>query len=281
MTRSMQRYSTRQVSTFIGISKWTVYALVRAGILNPSRGARGHFVFSFRDLVILRTARNLLGSALSPRRLAQTFRSLRRQLPRETPLSALRILVDGDQVLVSERSGTWEPDSGQMLLNFSLHEIRQSLAPGRRLQPLNVERALTATESFERALELDDLGQANEAEVFYRRTLALDPRHAPALINLGRLLHTAGKLEEAEARYRAALEVNAAHGVAHFNLGVVLEDRGCLPVAIECYQAACATQPAVPDAHFNLARLYRSRGDLASAAHHLECFRRLRSTLPD
>lgn len=274
----MQRYSTRQVSAFSGISKWTVYALVRAGILTPSRSPRGHFVFGFRDLVVLRAARSLLGGPLSPRRLAHTLRSLRRQLPRETPLSALRILVDGDQVFVRERSSTWEPTSGQLVLDFSLEDLGDNVA----IAPAaGSNRPPNATELFERALELDDMGRADEAENGYRRVLTLAPEHVPAMINLGRLLHAAGNLEDAEAWYRAALHVDPDHGVARFNLGVVLEDRGCNEAAIECYRAACAIQDAVADAHYNLARLYRINGDLEAAAHHMQCFRRLRASSAD
>jgi tetratricopeptide (TPR) repeat protein len=274
----MKRYSTQQVSTFIGISRQAVHALVRAGVLEPERGARGHFEFGFRDLVVLRTAHRLLGQSLSPRRLARTMRELKQQLPRHTPLSALRILIQGDQILVREHSSTWNSQSGQLVLDFALEDLPES-DPVATLSAAGAESATVANSiqaHFDQALEFDNLGRSIDAEAAYRRTLALDPRHAHAMINLGRLLHASGALAEAEFWYRNALTIDPHQVVAHFNLGVVLEDSGNIEAAMRSYRAACEIDPDIADAHFNLARLYDARGDQQAAQHHLDRFHDLR-----
>jgi tetratricopeptide (TPR) repeat protein len=109
----------------------------------------------------------------------------------------------------------------------------------------------------------------------YGRAIALDPAHADASVNLGRLVHEAGDPTAAEAHYRAALAARPADATAAFNLAVALEDQGRHEEAAGAYRRAVAADPLCADAHYNLACLEERLGDRAAAIRHLLAFRRI------
>jgi tetratricopeptide (TPR) repeat protein len=272
----MKAYSTREVADLLGLSPTRVRALVRSGIVTPGRDDKGRPAFSFQDLVLLRTAKGLSDANVSARRIAKTLRALSRQLPTDRPLSAVRVQIDGDRVTVRDSNSSWEPESGQRVLDFSIRELGEKVAP---LARDTVQRALrsasTAEDLFHGALESEQIGANEDAEAAYRSVLATEPAHVAARINLGRLRHAAKALDEAERLYREALALDPSHPTARFNLGVVLEDRGATSEALEAYREAVRLDPRVADVHFNLARLYQQSGDQQAAIRHFARFKAL------
>ena len=65
----MTGYTTHEVAELLGVPDASVRSWVRAGILEPERGARSEYRFSFRDLVLLKA-----GQMVCPRSPA-TFRT--------------------------------------------------------------------------------------------------------------------------------------------------------------------------------------------------------------
>ncbi len=122
------------------------------------------------------------------------------------------------------------------------------------------------------ALEADNSPEAVES---YTEALAVNPGHADAHVNLGRLLHQRGRFQEAEAHYQAALVTRPDDSTALFNLAVALEDQGRLDEAIATYQQTLEADPACVDAYFNVARLYEKKGEKVAALRHLKDYRRL------
>ena len=272
----MKAYSTREVADLLGLPTTRVRALVRSGVLTPQRDAKGHASFSFQDLVLLRTAKGLTDANVPARRITKALQALATQLPKDRPLSGVRVQIDGKRVIVRDNANSWEPESGQTLLDFDVRELGEKVAP---LARDSVQRALrtasTADDLFRAALDSEEIGASAEAEAAYRNVLAADTKHVAARINLGRLRHVAKALDEAERLYREALEIEPNHPTARFNLGVVLEDRGATAEAIEQYLVAVRVDPRVADVHFNLARLYQQAGDQQAALRHFSRFRAL------
>jgi tetratricopeptide (TPR) repeat protein len=272
----MKAYSTREVAELLGISVQRMRALVRAGIVAPARDAAGHLRFSFQDLVLLRTAKGLTDARVPRTRALRALQALAAQLPADRPLSAVRVQVEGSRVVVRDSNSTWEPESGQTVLDFSVKEIGDKVAPLVRESLRDAMSAATTAEQwFEAALENEQIGATADAESAYRRALDADPDHVAACINLGRLKHVARALAEAEALYRRALALDPDHPTARFNLGVVLEDRGATAEAIQQYLEAARIDPRVADVHYNLARLYQQTGDQQAALRHFSRFRAL------
>ena len=105
----MQDYGVGDVERLLGLSRATVRALVSAGFVSPTRGPRGSLRFSFRDLIVLRTAQALANANVPQRRITRSIRELRRHLPESMPLSGLSISAIADQVVVREEHGAGKP----------------------------------------------------------------------------------------------------------------------------------------------------------------------------
>ena len=273
----MKSYTTSDVARLLGLSVGRVRSLARAGVLSPDRGPRGALRFSFQDLVLLRTARALSEARLPTRRIQRALRRLVDQLPRGRSLSELRITAEGDRVVVRDEQTAWQPDSGQLLLDFTVAELATRAAPVARRLARDARRAeedLSANRWVALGLDLE-AAAPDDARDAYRRALELDPRHVDARLNLGRLLQESGRVAEAEAHYRAVLEGEGPTPTAAYNLGTALEDQGRTAEAITAYRAAIAVDARFADAHFNLARLYERTGRRAAAIRHFRAYRDL------
>jgi len=270
-------YSTSEVAKLLGLPQSQVRGYVRAGFLAPERGPRGALRFSFQDLVFLRTARGLAAARVAPRRIRAALRRLSEQLPEGKPLTAVRIAVEGSRIVVEDGVGRWQPESGQILLDFPVAELARKVAPMVRRAFREAQRqgaALSADDWFAWACELEP-GSPGEARKSYEHALELDPEHADAHVNLGRLLHESGDPAAAEPHYAAALAIRPGDATAAFNQGVALEDLGRLPEALLAYETAVRHDPDNADAHFNAAALSEKLGQAATALQHLKTYRKL------
>ncbi|MCG6986888.1 MAG: tetratricopeptide repeat protein [Gemmatimonadetes bacterium] len=282
----MTGYTTHEVSEVLGLPTSTILSWTRAGLLTPARGPRGAYYFSFTDVAVLRSARELLRADVPARRVRQTLEKLREQLPNGRALSAVHLSASGSRILVRDEGRVWDPGSGQMLMDLEAAEGGpEPSAAAPSAEPLapapapDAPPSPTAEEWYDAGVDLEgsDPRRAREA---YGRALELDPRHAEAHLNLGRLLHEAGDLDKAEAHYRAALEADPGSARASFNLGVVLEDRGREADALEAYELALRLDPELGVAHFNASRLCEARGRETEALGHLAAYRRILSEVP-
>jgi tetratricopeptide (TPR) repeat protein len=282
----MQFFSVKDVERVLQISRSAINTLIRGGYVDPKRGRRRQYEFSFQDLIALRTARALMLARVSPRRISQALRQLREEVPTELPTAKLRIGASGTELVVRDQSGPWRAPSGQLLFEFdasftngtveildraTLEVLQQEPAP----KPL--PRGADADEFFEQALALEerDIAAAIHA---YQRCIDADPRHTGARINCGRLLHAADRVEDAEEIYRAGLGGTTEDVNLLFNLALVLEDTGRELEAVDVYKRALVLENDFADAHFNLARLYQQLSMARAAIRHWNFYRRL--TLP-
>jgi len=270
-------YSTSEVARLLGLSPPQVRGYVKAGFLSPERDERGELSFSFQDLVFLRTARGLLAAQVPARRIRKALRRLNGQLPDGQPITSVRLGVEGNHVVVDDGAQRWQPESGQILFDFGASDPESEVSPiARSADSVTPEpkRELSADDWFEWACELEP-GTPADAIAAYRKAIELDPEHADAHVNLGRLLHEAGDAAAAEPHYEAALAARPDDGTAAFNLGVALEDQNKLPEARLAYLKATRLDPASADAHYNAARLAEKLGRSAEALQHLAAYRKL------
>lgn len=271
----MKGYTTREVAELLDLSSSQIRRLARSGFLEPARGRRGEYRFSFGDLVLLKTARELREARVPVRRIRTALRELREALPTGRPLSAVRISAEGGRVVVRDGDTVWNPESGQVQFDFAVSELAERVAPRAR-RAAEAARAAEAETDAERWYELGlelELSDPREARDAYRRALERDPGHADARANLAYLLHEEGRPEAAAEHYRLALAADPRHATAAFNLGVALEEAGRLREAAGAYERALEIDPEFADAHYNLAGLLERLGDRASALGHLREYR--------
>ena len=261
----------------LGLSAGQIRVFVDDGLIAPRRGARNELMFSFQDLVLLRTAKGLIDADIPVRRVRKALDKIREQLPSGRPLTSVHIFADGREVLVQEGEEVWNPESGQTLINFGVSSIAAKAEPfARRAAAAARDHAdeLKAEDWFELACELE-VTAVDEAIDAYERTLELDQEHADAHLNLGRLMHGQGDFEAAEHHYRAALKRSDDNATARFNLGVVLEDQDRGEEALEAYRATISADPQYADAYYNLAGLYERLDRKDLALRHLKTYKQL------
>jgi tetratricopeptide (TPR) repeat protein len=279
-------YSTREVAALLEMTVAQVRGCVRSGFVAPRAGAHGEMLFSFQDLVLLRTAKELLAARIPHRRIRSALENLHTQLPRGRALTGVRISAQGHQVVARDGGEAWYPESGQTLIDFDVSELARGAAA---LRPRRVGRPAAeappattlppqtpagAEDWYARGVELETV-DPEAAQAAYRRALETTPGLADAHLNLGRLLHEAGDPAAAEAHYRQALAARPADALAAFNLGVALQDQQRIQEAVAAYEQALAADPGMADAHFNLSGIYEQLDDKAAAFRHLRTYRTL------
>jgi tetratricopeptide (TPR) repeat protein len=268
----MESFTTSEVARLLGLSPTQVRSQARAGFFTPERGPRNDYRFSFQDLVLLRTARELARARVRPGRIRTALRDLARQLPPDCSLSGIRITAEGRRVLVHDGAHSWNPESGQLQIEFAALELPTTRSLGGA--PTSPASPLSAEDWFEHALELESV-DPNGANHAYAQALALDPSLWDAHVNLGRLLQLSGRTPEAIEHYRVALRGGTSDPTAAFNLGTALEERREWTHAVGAYRYALRLDPRFGDAHFNLARLYEQLGHPTAALRHLKSYRLL------
>jgi tetratricopeptide (TPR) repeat protein len=264
----VHQYGVREVEKLLRLPRSTIRALIDAGFVSPARGPRKAWLFSFQDLIVLRTAQALAAAKVPSRRITRSVKELRRHLPDSMPLSGLSICAVADRVVVKEGSRRWQAESGQYLLAFEGDPAAGSLRVIERKPP-------SAQEWFERALELEEEEDAEAALRAYAEAVAADPKLVDAQVNLGRLLHEATRLEEAERAYRDAIRACGEAPPLLYNLGVLLEDLSRKAEAMQAYEAALRGDPGLADCHYNLALLCEALERPREAIRHMAQYRRL------
>jgi tetratricopeptide (TPR) repeat protein len=273
----MPSYSVHDVTRVLRLSRSTIRGLVVAGFVNPGRGARREFRFSFQDMIVMRTARALIDAKVPRKRIHHSLEDLRQHLPEALPLSGLSICAVGDRVVVRDGQHRWQADNGQYLLGLDVVQQNGALRLIERVQPVKAvttSAGKSADEWFAEGLALEH-GDSHAARGAYQQATDADPTHAASWINLGRLLHEQGATRDADRAYRRAIEHCGQEPLLMFNHAVLLEDLGQSESALRAYHDALEQDPDLADCHFNLARLYQAMGRPQHAIRHLGQYRRL------
>jgi tetratricopeptide (TPR) repeat protein len=267
-------YSVREVSEMLGLSPRQIRALVADGLLHPSRGLHGRFLFSFQDLILLRGVAHLVDEGVPGATVRSAVARLRSQLPDDTALTEARLDAAGGRIVVHLDAASWEPESGQTVMDLDVDAVSARVAAivdARVTEPPIDETAMAWYAHADAVEQTDPVA----AEVAYRRAIELDPGFADAHLNLGRLLHAAGAIREALDHYRIAGELEPDDATTLFNIGVAQQDLGNDDAAIESYQRAIALAPRFADARFNLAAVHERRGEVTLALQQLRAYRDL------
>jgi tetratricopeptide (TPR) repeat protein len=267
----MHQFGMREVEKLLHLPRSAIHGLIKTGFVSPMRGPRKSYLFSFQDLIVLRTAQALTAANVPTRRITKSLKALRRSLPATMPLSGLAISAVGDRVVVREGRNRWQADSGQYLLAFDGNPADGSMNV---IEPTVPNAQANAEDWFEKAYALEG-SDAEAAREAYEHAIAADPTHLSAHINLGRLLHEAGRLEEAEHLYRRALAASGNDALLWYNLGVLLTDRGHRDEALQAYEQALRISPRMADCHYNMALLCEALKRPKQALRHMAQYRKL------
>ncbi|HUI41370.1 MAG TPA: tetratricopeptide repeat protein [Terriglobia bacterium] len=261
----VERFKRSDVLRIVGITPGQLSYWERLRLLDPAASAPSGVrprVYSFSDLVRLRTVKQLTGQRVPAGRLRVALEAFRRQWPgeAEAALTAARFIPTGRLLTVDYQGCRIEPVSGQLLLQFEpeSRETKVRTMPERSLEDLLVV-----------ALECDgDPALRRRAIGAYQDIVERAPAWLEPRLNLGTLRYEDGDWMAAAREFRRAVEIAPGNPLAHFNLASVLEDLGESDFAVQHFEEALNLAPGFADAHFNLARVYEKSGAAASACAH-------------
>ena len=119
---------------------------------------------------------------------------------------------------------------------------------------------------------LASLGAARpqDAEMFCRRALTLEPGHFGALSVLGLVLHDARRYGEAEQIFCELTQAHPEEPVHWMNLGTARRGAGNAEAALPAFARAAALGLATPDFYYNLGLTHLDRKDYEAARAVLE-----------
>jgi tetratricopeptide (TPR) repeat protein len=264
-----QRFTRSEVERMTGATRRQLDYWARLGLVHP-RARWGERFFGFADLVAVETLRRITERRVPAGKLRRAINALDRQLGQtRAPLAALRIAMNGNQIIVHEpgpEGRLVEPISGQYLLNFETAPLERKVrALGGRSAEQWFEIGMAADASSE---TLPDAADA------YRRAIELSPEWVEAHINLGTALYQMEHMEEARDVFARATRLDSRNALAHFNLGCMHDRLGDASAAIDEFRAAVEHSPHMADAHLNLALAYEKSGRLTDSLHHLSLYLR-------
>jgi tetratricopeptide (TPR) repeat protein len=266
------RFSAEDVQRILGLTAKQLDYWDRLRLVSPRKEQEDRF-YDFRDLISLRTVKQLVEEGVPANRLRRALAALRGKLAQvHAPLSELRVLSDGKDIVVERGGARLEPLSGQFALNFETRELGEKV---RVMAGPNADDWLATALEYD--AEENTRAQAIEA---YDHALSIDPQKIDALLNCGTLCYEEGNLKKAAEYFMRALQVDPGNALAHFNLGSVLEEVGRLEAARLHLRNAVRLDPSYPDAHYNLAFVCEKLGARNEAQRHWQAYVTLDSASP-
>ena len=295
-----RQYSTKEVSRLLKLSEQRIRTYARAGIvghreLRSTRRTR-NLQFDFRDILVLKMASRLVAEGFPAARIQRVLENVRAQIAKDRPLSGLQIFSSGDRILVRIDGRTWEPETGQFQLQMTKEAAEKEFDDSTSLIVIpeassedeeewehqnpfgddsdDSDNLSSAQGWFELAVSLEE-DEPHKAYEAYLRTLACNPEHTEAHINIGSLCSAAGELRRAAAYFRLAIRIDPTHPVGHFNLGVTQHDLGEIDKAEVSYRGAIEHDDQFASAYYNLATLLEQKGKQGEADGYWKHYREL------
>lgn len=117
---------------------------------------------------------------------------------------------------------------------------------------------------------LDQQRRTAEAQQLYERTIAVNPRHGPALNNLAMLVLGRGQIADAIALSERATQALPESAEAFGTLAIALSAGNRHAEALPAVTRALGLRPADPDLHLQAAEIQARLGDKIAARTHAE-----------
>lgn len=261
-------FARAEVTELFALGPRQLASWERLGIVSPTGRVGRVKVYTFADLIAVRTAKGLLQAGFPTAQIRRAIEALRGALPDlSQPLIEARVGSEGTQMLARHDGATFDPVTGQLIFDFNVRAIRDDVV--KVLRPRVSRRQQDAWEAYLEGLRLDeDETTRHRAEAAYRKAIELDANLATALTNLGNLRLLANDRIEAEQLYRRAIAADPTLAEAPYNLAYLLVERGEHAQALELFRRAVELRTDFAEAHFNLAMALAELGRRVEARVH-------------
>ncbi len=126
-------------------------------------------------------------------------------------------------------------------------------------------RSIGLSEELNKAINLHQNGDFQQAKRIYKKIIRHSPRHPEAFHMLGILYSQTGNLDKAIDLMRKSIKAAPGRPDYLFNLAKTYHDRGDLDHAVDTYQENLRLAPDDPEALYRLGRVLQDKQDLAQA----------------
>ncbi len=248
------------------------------GFVGPSTRAAGKLVYTFRDLVNVKAARELVDRGFSTAQIRKALDQIRSSVPAaQDALGQLRVGWDGQGLVLSDDAGSFDP-SGQRTFDFGLQDLAARAAVQGGAVPLERSAALparsvgpkTALDCLNEGLVASAVdGQDAAAEACFRLAIELDSGLAAAHTNLAYLAARRGDRAAARASLEIALGLDPDQPEARYDLATLALRDGESELAAAELRRVLQLRPDFGDAHYNLSTALEQLGGRQQAREHL------------
>lgn len=221
-------YTMEDVGRLAGLPSETCAALALFDVIGE-----GHQRFGYRDLSAARQVAALIAAEVA---LPAIIRAAWALHDRGSRLSQVRLAAAPWGEVVESVAGRLMRLDGQYALVLD-------------------ETLRDAAACFAAAAASERDGNADAAELWYRRAIAADPTDPLPCFNLGNVLVACDRPAEAAIAFQQALARDPGFAEAAFNIAALAEQSDQPARAVPLYRQVVATYPAYPQPLYNLARL--------------------------
>ncbi len=139
------RFLSHHVESILEIDRKTLWYWRKIGLFEPSEKPTdgGHYRYTFKDLVALKTICSIREAGISTFRLKHVANALRKLYPSLNPLSEKSLYVVGTEVIVADGRVSFNPITGQGTF-IKIEHTRNSI----RKETLKSFGAITETQSM-------------------------------------------------------------------------------------------------------------------------------------
>jgi tetratricopeptide (TPR) repeat protein len=134
---------------------------------------------------------------------------------------------------------------------------------------------------FEAGLSHHQAGRLGEAESIYRNILAMDTKHAGALLHLGLIAHQMGQNKTALDLIGKATKAQPKYVDAHYNQGIIFNSEGDLENAATCFRQAARLDKKHVGALYSLAGVQYLLGEPERALKNYKSAAKLAPDMPE
>ena len=117
----IELYSIRDVARILAVQESRLRYWMQVGFVGATVRKGGRFYYTFRDLVGVKAAKDLLAADIPLQKARKAVEGLKKALPDDThPTSRLRVCSDGETIVALADDRAFEPIGGQVVMAFNL-----------------------------------------------------------------------------------------------------------------------------------------------------------------
>ena len=260
-----QTYSTRAAARIVAVPPHRIRYWVKRRLLRPSVQSGRRHRFAFRDLLLMRLAKELIPTRRHLEPVQRCLARLSAILDPARPLTALRLINDDGRIVARDGAVSFEAESGQMRFEFA------------RPEPGTVEERFGPARVHERYAEAQRIADQDplKALELYAEVLGREPGNFDAHLQVAALLEEKGDLAGALRHLLGAAAILPTSAEAHLKVGLLHRRRAEYEPAVRSLLRALECDPASIEAHRNLAEIYEQLGRPREALRHMSAAHRL------